>query len=125
MTKHCLHLTIIVVIFAVAASLHGQAASPEDVAITAVAGESWLRHLHTTFNETRMGRTWNLGQGGMQLEVEGLTPRETVRVSLRLPGSTVVIDASATVVLGKGRPARRSVLPRRPQTARGKPQIYH
>jgi len=61
MTKHCLHLTVVVVILAVAASLHGQAAGPEEVAVTAVAGESWIRHLHTTFNETRMGRTWNLG----------------------------------------------------------------
>ena len=61
MTKHCLHLTIVVAIFAGAASLHGQAAGPEDVAVTAVTGESWIRHLHTTFNDTRMGRTWNLG----------------------------------------------------------------
>jgi len=61
MTKNCLHLTIAVVIFAGAASLHGQAAGPEEVAVTAVSGESWIRHLHTTFNDTRMGRTWNLG----------------------------------------------------------------
>ena len=52
---------MVVVIFTGAASLHGQATSPEDVAVTAVAGESWIRHLHTTFNDTRMGRTWNLG----------------------------------------------------------------
>ena len=61
MKKHCLHLAILVVIFAGAASLHGQGASSEEIAVTAVTGESWLRHLHTTFNETRMGRTWNLG----------------------------------------------------------------
>jgi len=50
-----------VLIFAGATSLRGQSAGPEDVAVTAVAGESWIRHLHTTFNDTRMGRTWNLG----------------------------------------------------------------
>jgi CheY-like chemotaxis protein len=50
---------------------------------------------------TLRGRTWNLSQGGMQLEVEGLKPRETIRVSFRLPSSTVVIDASATVVWAK------------------------
>ena len=50
---------------------------------------------------TLRGRTWNLSQGGMQLEVEGLKPREAVRVSFRLPSSAVVIDASATVVWAK------------------------
>ncbi len=51
---------------------------------------------------TLRGRTWNLSQGGMQLEVEDLKPGETVRVSFRLPSSAVVIDASATVVWAKG-----------------------
>jgi len=50
---------------------------------------------------TLRGRTWNLSQGGMLLEVEGLKPREAVRVSFRLPSSAVVIDASATVVWAK------------------------
>jgi len=50
---------------------------------------------------TLRGRTWNLSQGGMLLEVEGLKPKEAVRVSFRLPSSAVVIDASATVVWAK------------------------
>jgi len=55
----------------------------------------------TVGTRTLRGRAWNLSQGGMQLEVEGLQPRETVRVSFRLPSSAVVIDASATVVWAK------------------------
>jgi CheY-like chemotaxis protein len=55
----------------------------------------------TVGSRTLRGRTWNLSQGGMQLEVEGVQPGETVRVSFRLPSSNVVIDASATVVWAK------------------------
>jgi mono/diheme cytochrome c family protein len=61
MSKNCLHLTILLGIVAVAGSMLGQTANPEDIQVTAVQGESWIRHLHTPFNETRMGRTWDLG----------------------------------------------------------------
>lgn len=61
MTKNCLPLKILVGIFAITVSLHAQTASSSDIAVTAVEGESWIRHIHTTFNETRMGRTWELG----------------------------------------------------------------
>jgi len=61
MTKNGLHLTILVGLFLVVAPLYGQTASTGDIAVTAVAGESWIRHIHTPFNETRMGRTWELG----------------------------------------------------------------
>jgi CheY-like chemotaxis protein len=44
------------------------------------------------------GRTWNLSQGGMQVEAGNLKPGETVRVVFQLPGSGVEIDASGTVV---------------------------
>src|SRR5882757_4403255 len=47
---------------------------------------------------TVRGRTWNLSQGGMQLEVENLKPGESVRVSFQLPSSTVAIDAIGTVI---------------------------
>jgi mono/diheme cytochrome c family protein len=29
--------------------------------VTAVSGESWIRHNHTAFSETSMGKTWDLG----------------------------------------------------------------
>jgi CheY-like chemotaxis protein len=49
-------------------------------------------------SRTFRGRTWNLSQAGMQLEVEDLKPKESVRVSFQLPSSTVIIEAFATVV---------------------------
>jgi mono/diheme cytochrome c family protein len=32
-----------------------------DMRVTPVAGESWLKHLHRAFDETSMGKTWHLG----------------------------------------------------------------
>jgi hypothetical protein len=40
---------------------------------------------------------WNLSQGGMQLEASDLQPRDTVRLSFRLPVSGTSIDAVGTV----------------------------
>jgi len=37
------------------------AASGKDIPVTAVGGESWLEHLHRTFDKTSMGKTWRLG----------------------------------------------------------------
>ena len=47
------------------------------------------------------GQTWNLSQGGMQLEVSDLQPGNAVRVSFRLPVSADTIDAFGTVVWAK------------------------
>jgi CheY-like chemotaxis protein len=44
------------------------------------------------------GVTWNLSQGGMQVDVGQLTPGETVRSSFRLPSSSILIDAIGSVV---------------------------
>jgi mono/diheme cytochrome c family protein len=44
-----------------AGSIFGQGAVRRDTAITAVTGESWLRHLHRSFEETSMGKTFRLG----------------------------------------------------------------
>jgi CheY-like chemotaxis protein len=44
------------------------------------------------------GITWNLSQGGMQVEVNDLHPDEPIRVSFRLPNSATVIDAFGVVV---------------------------
>lgn len=43
------------------ASMFGQAAIRQDTASTAVTGESWLHHLHRSFDETSMGKTFRLG----------------------------------------------------------------
>jgi mono/diheme cytochrome c family protein len=44
-----------------AGSMFGQGAVRRDTAITAVTGESWLHHLHRSFDETSMGKTFRLG----------------------------------------------------------------
>ena len=78
MTKNWLHLTILVAVLVAASSLLGQTAGTRDTSVTAVKGESWIRHIQKPFNETSMGRSsWKLGP----------TPGETSSWQLRLsPG---------------------------------------
>jgi len=59
--KKCLNLKSLVALFILTSSLSGQTVGTKDVTVTAVVGESWLRHLHRPFDETSMGRTWDLG----------------------------------------------------------------
>lgn len=49
-------------------------------------------------SRTVRGVTWNLSQGGMQVEAGGLQPGDTVRVSFRLPVIHIDISAAGTVV---------------------------
>jgi c-di-GMP-binding flagellar brake protein YcgR len=44
------------------------------------------------------GLTWNMSQGGIQVDIIGLNPGDNVRVSFRLPGSGTMVDASGSVV---------------------------
>jgi CheY-like chemotaxis protein len=44
------------------------------------------------------GVSWNLSQGGVQLEVGDLRPKDAVRLSFRLPVSGITIEAAGTVV---------------------------
>lgn len=48
-------------------------------------------------SRTIRGVTWNLSQGGMQIEASELQPKDTVRVSFGLPASRVSIEAVGTV----------------------------
>jgi CheY-like chemotaxis protein len=48
-------------------------------------------------SRTIRGMTWNLSQGGMQVEASNLRAKDTVRLSFRLPVSGVSIDAVGTV----------------------------
>jgi len=60
--KHHPPWTIVVAAFVVGSSfLSAQTVGTKDVSVTAVEGESWLRHLHRSFNDTSMGKTWELG----------------------------------------------------------------
>ena len=55
----------------------------------------------TVGSRTIRGLTWNLSQGGMQVEAGGLEPKDTVRVSFQLPVSGVLLEAAGTVVWAK------------------------
>jgi CheY-like chemotaxis protein len=44
------------------------------------------------------GVTWNLSQGGIQVEANGLQPKDNVRLLFRLPASSVSIDVMGTVI---------------------------
>ena len=44
------------------------------------------------------GVTWNLSQGGIQVDVGQLKPGESVRLTFRLPSSSTLIDALGAVV---------------------------
>jgi CheY-like chemotaxis protein len=52
----------------------------------------------TVGSRTIRGLTWNLSLGGMQVEADGLQPKDTVRVSFQLPVSGVLLEAVGTVV---------------------------
>ena len=59
--KQRAHLKRLLVAFLLASSLSGQTAGTKEAQVTAVEGESWIRHLRRSFNDTSMGRTWDLG----------------------------------------------------------------
>jgi CheY-like chemotaxis protein len=54
----------------------------------------------TVGSRTLRGASWNLSQGGMQVEVGGLKPKDFVRLSFRLPVSRIVVDVAGIVVWG-------------------------
>jgi CheY-like chemotaxis protein len=49
-------------------------------------------------SRTMRGVSWNLSQGGMQVEVGDLKPKDVVRLSLQMPVSGGVIEATGVVV---------------------------
>jgi mono/diheme cytochrome c family protein len=51
----------LVLVCVLATSALGQSSGAKTVQATPVAGESWLKHLHRTFEETSMGKTGRLG----------------------------------------------------------------
>ena len=55
----------------------------------------------TVGSKTLRGRTWNLGRGGIQVEVDFLRPGDKVRLSFTLPKSGVAVDAFGEVIWAK------------------------
>jgi mono/diheme cytochrome c family protein len=54
-------LRILVMVFASLLSLLSQTVDSREKRVTAVQGESWLNHLHRSFDCTNMGRIWRFG----------------------------------------------------------------
>jgi CheY-like chemotaxis protein len=54
----------------------------------------------TVGSKVSRGRTWNLSQGGIQVEAGNLQPGDAIRVAFRLPSTGVMIDARGTVKWG-------------------------
>ncbi len=52
-------------------------------------------------SRTSVGVTWNLSQGGMQLEVQDLAIGDTVQPSFRLPRPPLTIEATGVVAWAK------------------------
>jgi len=52
-------------------------------------------------SRTVRGVTWNLSQGGIQVEASGLQPGDAIRLSFRLPVSGTPINAAGQVVWSK------------------------
>jgi CheY-like chemotaxis protein len=55
----------------------------------------------TVGSRTIRGETWNLSQGGLQVEATGLQPKDKVRVLFQLPVSGVRLEATGTVIWTK------------------------
>jgi mono/diheme cytochrome c family protein len=72
----------IVALFLSTALGFGQSPPRNNASIAPVTGESWLHHLHRSFDETRMGKTWRLGSGDIsadQFDQLGLLTRSGSR----------------------------------------------
>jgi CheY-like chemotaxis protein len=57
----------------------------------------------TVGSRSMRGVSWNLSQGGMQVEVGGLRAKDGVRLSFQLPVSHTAIDATGVVMWGDER----------------------
>jgi len=82
----------ILVIFALLSSLLGQTVGNKDIPVTAVAGESWLNHLHRSFNDTSMGKT---GRSGPPAPMPGEEPASwQLKLSLDFATKTATLHGS-------------------------------
>ena len=81
-----------VVTLALASSLFAQTFGNQTTKVTAVAGESWLSHLHRTFDETSMGKTGRLGPA--ELEPQEQSSGRLAPVSSRPAGQTVTLHGA-------------------------------
>jgi mono/diheme cytochrome c family protein len=72
--------------------LSAQTIGIKDVSVTAVEGQNWLKHLHRSFNDTSMGKTWELGPPPVAPGEE--TPRWRLELSSGYATQSVVLHGS-------------------------------
>jgi mono/diheme cytochrome c family protein len=90
--RHSLRLLALSAMLTLASSLLGQSAGTRDIAVTAVEGESWIRHLHRSFNDTSMGKTWDLGPA--PTEPGDATPAWQLQLSPNYAAQTLTLHGS-------------------------------
>ncbi|MGH9747155.1 MAG: cytochrome c [Candidatus Acidiferrales bacterium] len=61
MKRHSIRPATLAALLVITSSMLAQTASTPDISVTAVSGDSWIQHIHRSFNETSMGKTWALG----------------------------------------------------------------
>jgi mono/diheme cytochrome c family protein len=86
-----MYVVSLAALFLFGSSLVAQATTSKDT-ITAVEGESWIRHLHKSFEGTSMGKTWNLGPTAPVLGKE--LPPFQLDLSPGLPTVVVTLHGS-------------------------------
>jgi len=78
-TEATAYLKNLMVVLGLATTLYAQNLRTQQGPLTPVEGESWLSHLHRSFEETAMGKTWRLGPPP---EVPGETPASSASLHL-------------------------------------------
>jgi mono/diheme cytochrome c family protein len=63
------------------------------VSIAPVSGESWLHHLHRSFDETSMGKTWNLGPADISSS-QYVIPTTSIRFKSSAPQHLRIVRGS-------------------------------
>jgi mono/diheme cytochrome c family protein len=95
---HALQLISLVAIVALGCSLMGQVlGANNDDPVTPVEGKSWLALLHRPFNETSMGKTWELGPPPPMPGDEG--PRWQLELSPGFGAQTVTLHGADLYLL--------------------------
>src|SRR5580765_2378145 len=82
----------VAVVFLLLSSLLGQTIAIKEAPVTIVAGESWLNHIHRSFEETSMGKTGRLGPPASVTGEE--MPTFQLEISPDLASQTVTVSGS-------------------------------
>jgi mono/diheme cytochrome c family protein len=91
--KSLLYLAIGAAAFLLTFSFAARTVGNQETPVTAVEGESWIRHLKTSFSATSMGRTtWHLGPPPPARGEEA--PPWQLKISPTYPGQSITLSGS-------------------------------